>query len=89
MKVEFTHKFIKNYKRRISSQVNLDKRFETRLKLFNKEPNNPLLRDHALSGKLRGQRAFSVTGDIRVIYYIHNNIAYFVDIGTHNQVYNE
>jgi len=47
-----------------------------------------LLQDHLLMGKLEGYRAFSVTGDIRVVYYIHDQTAYFVDIGTHNQVYN-
>ncbi len=31
---------------------------------------------------------FFVTGDIsRVIYYIEEDTAYFLDIGTHNQVY--
>ena len=30
---------------------------------------------------------FYVTGDVRVIYYIHEETAYFVDIGTHAQVY--
>jgi mRNA-degrading endonuclease YafQ of YafQ-DinJ toxin-antitoxin module len=35
----------------------------------------PVLRDHTL------------TGDIRVIYYIHKGSVYFADIGTHNQVY--
>ena len=87
MKVEFTHKFIKIYKKRFSSNINLRKRFDQKLRRFVEDPNDKILAVHSLSGKLKGYRAFSVTGDIRVIYYINKGIAYFVDIGTHNQVY--
>ncbi len=33
-------------------------------------------------------RAFSVTGDIRIVYFeINDESVLFLDIGTHNQVY--
>lgn len=86
MKIEFTHEFIKIYKKRFSSQFNVQKRFKERMIKFNKSPSDPFLADHALTGKLAGYRAFSINGDLRVIYYIYNDTAYFVDIGTHNQV---
>jgi YafQ family addiction module toxin component len=89
MKVEFTHQFIKIFKKRIFGKVNIHKRFDDRVRLFTENPMNEILKDHPLVGKLDGYRAFSITGDIRVIYYIENNIAYFVDIGTHNQVYKD
>lgn len=87
MKVEFSHGFIKIFKKRLAGKVSVQKRFEERLRLFSADPTIPILKDHQLSGKLKGFRAFSLTGDIRVVYYLYNNIAYFVDIGTHNQVY--
>lgn len=87
MKVEFTHAFIKIFKKRFSHKQSIQKKFDKRARMFEQDHKNPLLLDHSLVGKLGGHRAFSVTGDIRVVYYIHNNIAYFVDIGTHNQVY--
>lgn len=87
MKIHFTKKFKKAYKNRIWSNKNLVKRLEERYDLFVEDSSNEVLQDHALSGKMRGYRAFSVTGDIRVIYYIFEDTAYFVDIGTHNQVY--
>ena len=87
MKVEFTHSFIKIYKKRFSHKPNTRKQFDERTKIFAADSQNSLLRDHQLSGKLQGYRAFSVTGDIRIVYYVSENIAYFVDIGTHNQVY--
>lgn len=43
--------------------------------------------DHALTGKLTGKRAFSVAGDIRVIYVELEDAIVFLDIGSHNQVY--
>lgn len=87
MKVEFTHNFIKIYKKRFSHQSHLKTKFDAMVRTFEQNNSDPLLKDHALSGKLKGYCSFSITGDIRVIYYIHENIAYFVDIGTHNQVY--
>lgn len=87
MRVQFTHEFIKIYKKRFSNKVNSQKRFGERLRLFAEDRQNPLLQDHALGGKLLGNRAFSITGDIRVVYYVNEDTAYFVDIGTHNQVY--
>lgn len=87
MKVEFTKDFIKTYKKRFSSRSSVQKRFEERVRLFIDKSTNPILKDHPLGGKMEGFRSFSVTGDIRVVYYIHEEVAYFVDIGTHNQVY--
>lgn len=87
MKVEFTHKFIKIFKNRISSRQSIHKKFDERVLLFSKDQKDPILKDHELRGDFDGYRSFSITGDIRVIYYIKNDTAYFVDIGTHNQVY--
>ena len=84
MKVEFTHDFIKIYKKRFAHKQNIQIRFDERVRLFTKNSQSPLLHDHSLSGKLHGYQAFSVTGDPRVVYYVHNNTACFIDIGTHN-----
>ena len=87
MKIHFTKSFKKNYARRIHPYKNLEERFEDRYDLFMEDTSHPILKDHELSGKMKDHRAFSVTGDIRVVYYIHEDIAYFIDIGKHNQVY--
>ena len=62
-------------------------KLKERTRLFEKNPNSPLLKNHPLRGDKLGLRSFSISGDIRVIYYVKDNVAYFVDIGTHNQVY--
>lgn len=87
MKIYFTKDFKKSYKKRIQSNHNLASKFEERYDLFVADSSDIALKDHALAGKLQGHRAFSVTGDIRVIYYTHEKAIYFVDIGTHSQVY--
>ena len=87
MKIEFYHGFIKSYKKRFGGNKKVKAKFVERTKLFQNNPTNPILKDHQLKGEKSNQRAFSVTGDIRVIYQITRNIVYFVDIGTHNQVY--
>ncbi len=84
MEIVFNASFRKAYHK---STLKLRKAFDTRLKLFKRDSDYPLLHDHKLTGKLQGYRAFSVTGDVRTVYYVKNNTAYFVDIGTHNQVY--
>ena len=79
--------FEKHFKQRIAPNEKLVKLFKQRLKLFlDGELGYPLY-DHALTGKLEGKRAFSVAGDIRVIYIELEDFFIFIDIGSHNQVY--
>ena len=87
MKIHYHKNFIKSYKRRILHNVLLDKKFQERLKLFINDQTNSTLRDHALKGKKSNCRAFSITGDIRVIYEEAGDGVLLLNIGTHNQVY--
>lgn len=87
MEIRYTRQFIKLFNKRIGNKTSLIQKFHNRIKLFRTNPKDPLLRDHRLQGKKRSLRAFWVTGDIRVVYFIKGGSAYFIDIGTHNQVY--
>ncbi len=87
MRLKYTKNFHKSYSKRIGRNKNLDKRFYERLQLFIQNPQNLILKDHKLTGARKQFRAFSVTGDIRVIYYIEKETIYLIDIGSHNQVY--
>lgn len=87
MNIYFTKNFKKSYKKRVAQNPKLSQRFEKRYDLFIADPTNQILRDHVLIGNVKGYRAFSITGDIRVVYHIYAGSVYFVDIGTHNQVY--
>ncbi len=79
--------FLKNYKKRIFSHHKLNEKFKERLNLFVQDSKNPKLKDHMLLGSFKGLRAFSVTGDIRVVYRIVEGTIELYDIGSHNQVY--
>jgi addiction module RelE/StbE family toxin len=79
--------FEKHFKQRITPNEKLVKVFKKRLDLFIKGELGYPLYDHALTGKLNGKRAFSVAGDIRVIYIELEDYIVFLDIGSHSHVY--
>lgn len=57
--------------------------------LFRQNPHNPQLRNHALHGKQRNQRAIAAGGDLRLVFIEKANykIVRFLSAGTHTQVY--
>jgi addiction module RelE/StbE family toxin len=79
--------FEKHFKQRISRSEKLTHQFKERLALFIAGEVGYPLPDHALSGKLSGKRAFSIAGDLRVIYVEFEDSIVFLDVGSHNQVY--
>lgn len=87
MKVVRHRIFKKHFKKRIYTNQKLTKKFQNRLSMFLCDFNDPLLKDHALSGDMKGFRSFWVGGDIRVIYRKKGKNIELYDIGTHNQVY--
>lgn len=81
--------FEKNFRKRISRNKKLRASFEARLQLFIEGERGVPLNDHGLVGSMVGKRAFSITGDVRVIYIEESDCYRFVDVGTHAQVYGE
>lgn len=82
----FLHKnFTKKYaKLRQNEKV----KFKERRNLFLKDPYDPLLNNHALTGKHTGSRSINVTGNLRVVYdIIHKDSVLFIDIDTHSNLY--
>ena len=86
-KLKRHHQFEKNFKKRIASNQKLSSQFEARLKLYLQGERGGPINDHALTGKLVGMRAFSISGDTRVIYIETDTDIIFIDIGSHSQVY--
>lgn len=90
MRVQFTKKFQKQYKR---SPSKIQRIFGSKLKIFMLNPLDASLNNHQLSGKLCSYRSISVTGDWRVIYSLRRGtdsdgvIVVFELIGTHSQLY--
>jgi addiction module RelE/StbE family toxin len=57
------------------------------LQLFTEGVRDYPLDDHTLVGTMKGLRAFSVGGDLRVVYRETDEYYEFLDVGSHNQVY--
>lgn len=88
MQILLSKDFIKYYRKRIPSGSDLEQRYKDRVAIFVKDRKASVLKNHKLTGKLKGKNAFSITGDIRVVYIEESkNLIVFVDIGSHNQVY--
>jgi len=87
MRIEYHKNFIKNFKKRIGNDPKIKRQYKKRLQLFIDNSQHVLLKDHPLSGDRLLLRAFSITGDIRVVYIELAQRIVFLDVGTHNQVY--
>lgn len=87
MKIQYHREFLKNYKKRIAPYPKLEKQFKNQLEKFIKDPREASLKDHRLVGKKKDFRAFSISGDIRVVYLVSDDCIWLYDIGSHNQVY--
>jgi mRNA-degrading endonuclease YafQ of YafQ-DinJ toxin-antitoxin module len=58
------------------------------LNLFVKDPFHPILRTHKLGGPLKGNFAFSLGYDLRVVLKFLDKAEVFLEtIGTHDEVY--
>lgn len=85
MTIRYSRKFVKQLAKQPES---VEKAFYLRLQLFKENPYDPLLRNHALKGKLKGYYSINITGDIRAIYEIIGNEIYLYEmIGSHSQLY--
>lgn len=85
--IAFSKRFEKHYKQRVLANQKLGRICDLKFKRFMTGKSDALLKDHALSGRLEGKRAFSINSDVRVIYKVEADTYIFLDIGTHNQVY--
>lgn len=86
MKIIYRKNFVKRYKK---LSPKLKDKISTSLKQFKTDPHNPILRNHALKGRLQGRRALSVSGDLRIIFEEIDDyvLVIMLDVGIHNQVY--
>lgn len=57
------------------------------LRRFALDLQDPLLRTHKLKGDLDVYWAFSVDDDLRVLFRWDGDVAFLVNLGTHDQVY--
>ncbi len=88
IKITWDEGFKKIYKKKVSNNQDLKKKFWNTLKLFTKNPFNQKLKTHKLRGKLEGLWALSITYDCRLIFkFIKKDEVLLIDIGEHDEVY--
>lgn len=88
MKVATSSSFKRAFRKRIQKNTDITEQFYGRVEWFTKDPFDPRLRTHKLSGELDDLWSFSITFDIRVIFYFAGeDRAVFIDIGSHDEVY--
>ena len=57
------------------------------LRRFAADPSDSLLRVHKLKGDLREYWAFSVDDELRVLFRWSGDVAFLVNLGSHDEVY--
>ena len=59
------------------------------LSIFEKDPTNPVLKNHPLKGKEKGKRAIAAGGDLRLIFVEEGSYAEVIilRVGSHSEVY--
>lgn len=86
MQIYFKKSFVKQYKKlQKNSRVKVDEA----IRFFEKNPHDPLLKNHALAGKLLGKRSIAAGFDLRIVFMVERDYAtvIMIAIGTHSQVY--
>ncbi len=86
MQIYFKKTFAKQYKK--LNNVSRDK-IDKALVLFEKNPRDPALKNHALSGKLVGKRSISAGFDLRIVFETKTDyiIVIILAVGPHSKVY--
>jgi addiction module RelE/StbE family toxin len=86
MQIFFKKSFIKQYRRlRKSDRGKVD----SALEVFENNPKDIRLYNHALVGKLEGKRSISAGFDLRIIIKVEGDYVFvtMLAVGTHSQVY--
>lgn len=85
MEIELSSHFVKRA-RRLSTKEKEE--LSQRTEWFRKDPDDPRLKTHALTGKLKGFFSFSISRGKRVKFiYVDKKVVLFVEVGPHEEVY--
>lgn len=95
MKIGFSPEVKKELLKIKKKDPALSRKIQKQLQLFTTNSTHPSLRLHKLSGNLKEFRSISITKSLRMVYqvketstaYSKKSFAYFVDLGTHDEVY--
>ncbi len=80
----------KNFKKKfLKLSPTIQEKVEKTIEIFQENPHDPQLHNHALHGKEKDKRSISAGGDLRLLFKVKNNYetVIFIRIGTHSQLY--
>lgn len=83
-RIDYSKKFLKQLKK---APLQIQIAFRNRFVRFLKDPFDPVLNNHALTGDYLGKRSINITGDWRAIFSEENGVIIFDLLGTHSQLY--
>ena len=84
MRFTASSRFIRKAKKLREPQASM---LRAALRRFADDPQDPILRTHELQGELAAYWAFSVDGDLRVLFRWEGDEAFLVNLGSHDEVY--
>ena len=89
MEIAFSSSFKRAFRKKIKGNAVLETEFWNRVEIFITNPHDVFLRTHKLTGKLKDLWSFSITFDLRVVFFFEDNNrkAIFIDFGSHEEVY--
>ena len=65
----------------------IQEQFYEKLTLFRENPFNPLLNNHSVHHPYDGCQSINISGDVRALFEIKNNSAFFIRVGSHSELY--
>ncbi len=85
MNIVFHRNFRKQYEK---IPVKICRQFNERLWIFVKNPFDPILNNHPLTGDRADEWSINITGDWRAVYLrAGNDVVTFIEMGTHGALY--
>jgi len=84
MRVIASSRFLRRAKRLREPHASM---LRAALRRFATDPQDPLLRTHKLKGELSEYWAFSADDDLRVLFRWEGEMAFLVNLGSHDEVY--
>ena len=88
IRLEWSSSFERALKKWIAKHPTDRDVIKEKLERFTANPFDPELKNHKLSGQLKGLRAVSVAYNCRIVFsMVEEDTALLVSIGTHDEVY--
>ena len=79
--------FLKRAHKLLKNKPQLKKAYAELYRKLSNDPFDPSMHTHALTGRLKGKYACSLTYEIRVVFRLYDDIVHLLDIGSHDEVY--